>query len=120
ATSENAERPTSNAQRRTQLERFWPEPAEYCRGEQRVNQAIEKMLERDDPASAAPNRFLDVCCAVPKESHRANNTEYLQECGPRRQRPAGEISGKDADHHTIQKPLDHILSHRGGPAGQHS
>ena len=49
---------------RKQLERFRPEPAECCCCEQRVNHAIEKMLERDHPASAAPNRFLGVSCAV--------------------------------------------------------
>src|SRR5215510_8735420 len=60
------------------LERFRPEPAECCRGQQRVDHAIEKMLERDDPASAAPNRFLGVSGTVSKESDRANNAEYLQ------------------------------------------
>ena len=33
------------------------------RSQHRVNQAIEKMLQRDYPAAAAPNRFLGVGCA---------------------------------------------------------
>ena len=37
------------------LQRFRPQPGECRPCEQRVDQAIEKMLERDDPASAAPN-----------------------------------------------------------------
>ena len=68
-----SKRPTLNVQRSMeeaeredgkQLERFRPEPTEYCRCQHRVNQTIEKMLARDYPASAAPNRFLSVGCPV--------------------------------------------------------
>jgi hypothetical protein len=52
-------------QNEKQLWRFRPQPGEYCRGQQRVDQAVEKMLERDHPAAAAPDRFLGVSCAVP-------------------------------------------------------
>jgi hypothetical protein len=46
------------------LERFRPQATECSRCQRRVNHAIEKMLERDQPASAVPNRFLGVGCAV--------------------------------------------------------
>src|SRR5204863_6316475 len=51
-------------QERKELERFRPQPTERYRGERCVNRAIEKMLERDQPASTVPNRFLGVGCAV--------------------------------------------------------
>src|SRR5262249_54072965 len=99
------------------LERFWPQPSECCRCEQRVDDAIEKMLERDHPAAAAPNGLLDMGCAVSKKSDSADDTEYLQEDCSRREQTAGQVSGKNADHHTIQKPLDQIFSHRWRTAG---
>ena len=46
------------------LERFRPQPTEYSRCQHRINHTIEKMLQRDYPASAAPNRFLGVGRAV--------------------------------------------------------
>ena len=60
-----------------ELERFRPEPTECSRCQHRINHAIQKMLERDYPASAAPNRFLDVGCAVSEQSGRADDTEHL-------------------------------------------
>jgi len=75
------------------------------------------MLERDHPASSVPNRFLGVGRAVSEQSGDTNDAEYLQECGPRRQRPAEKISGKEADHHTIQKQLDQTFPIAGGPLG---
>jgi hypothetical protein len=47
-----------------ELQHLWRQPAEDSRGERGIDDAIEKMLERDHPASAAPNRFLGVGRAV--------------------------------------------------------
>lgn len=61
-----------------QLEQFRPQPAECGRYQRRVNHAIEKMLERDHPASAVPNRSLGVDGAISQKSGDTNDAEYLQ------------------------------------------
>jgi hypothetical protein len=69
--------------RRKELERLRPQPTEYSRCKRRINQAIEKMFQRDHPASAVPNRFLDV--AVDRIVNRRGTD--AAECGPHRVYP---------------------------------
>src|SRR5882672_6500178 len=95
-----------------------PQPREGAPGQQPVNQTIDRVSDGRAQAALVPDHVLPVrhcVCEKCRGARKAKDSERLAawcDCG------SGYVRSEDADHHTIEKPLDQLRSHCRRPGTQ--
>src|ERR1700684_1316577 len=87
--------PTSaTALRRTALSR--PQPAKRPGREQRVDQAVDHVLERDTPRLPLPDRVLQLSDSIANERRRSRHAKNFQVLRARDAGAPGQVRDKNA------------------------
>src|SRR3954451_1724884 len=68
-----------------------PQPPERARRQQRVDEPVDRRLDRRRPGAVVPDRHLPERQRIADERGRADEAEHLQIIRARRQRTAGDV-----------------------------
>src|SRR5580765_966999 len=81
-----------------------PEPPERARREKRVDQPVDRRLDRIDPGAAIPDRHLPERHRVANERGGPDELKHAKIVRARGQRTPGDIRRKESHCRTINKP----------------
>src|SRR5439155_23074749 len=88
-----------------------PEPPKRSRRQQSINKPVEHVFKSHSPGFALPDRILHQRHRVSQESRCSRDAEDLEILRAGHSCASCQISGEDADHYAVKKPLCKKPSH---------